>query len=121
MKVTPRNEILIGDALQVLSQLRTGSVDAVVTSPPWYGQRDYGVDQQMGREGSVDEWADRLALVLSELHRVTADHGSVWFDLGDTYSRSPAFGARPKSLLLAPERLALRAVRAGWILRNKLI
>jgi DNA modification methylase len=121
MNRAPRNTILIGDALEQLRRLPTASVDCVVTSPPWYQLRSYGVDGQIGLEESVDQWVERLAPVLAEVRRVLVPTGSLWLDLGDTYSRHRRFGAPPKSLLMAPERLALALIDAGWTLRNKKI
>jgi DNA modification methylase len=93
----------------------------VITSPPYFGLRDYGVSGQLGQEGDVDEWVANLRAVCRELQRVLAPHGSLWLNLGDAYSRHERFGARPKSLLLGPERLARVLVADGWILRNKVV
>ncbi len=121
MKAAPRNTILIGDAVEQLRTLPTASVDAVVTSPPFYMLRDYAAEGQIGLEGTVNEWAERLRVVMAEAHRVLVPTGSAWIDLGDSYSRHPRYGAPAKSLLLAPERLAIALVKDGWILRSKLI
>lgn len=119
--MSPRNVVLVGDAVERLRDLSSGSVDCVITSPPYFGLRDYGVDGQLGREAHVDGWVDEIRGVARELHRVLADHGSLWLNLGDSYSRHERFGARPKSLLLGPERVARALVGDGWILRNKVI
>ena len=117
----PRNEILLGDAATVLATLPTGSVDCVVTSPPYFLLRNYGIDGQLGAESKVSEWVAALVLVMDEVARVLAPHGSVWLNLGDSFSRHPRFGARPKSLLLGPERLLLALADHGWIVRNKVV
>jgi site-specific DNA-methyltransferase (adenine-specific) len=119
--MTPRNAILIGDALDRLRELPSESVDTVITSPPYFGLRDYGVAGQIGREAHVDTWVAELRAVCSELHRVLAPHGSLWLNLGDSYSRHPDYGAPAKSLLLGPERLARALVEDGWLLRNKVV
>jgi DNA modification methylase len=119
--MTPRNEILVGDALDRLRGFATESVDCVVSSPPFYLLRNYGTDGQIGLEETVDEWVERLRVVMREVRRVLTPTGSVWLDLGDSYSRRPRSGAPAKSLLLAPERLALALVADGWILRSKVI
>lgn len=121
MSAAPRNTILTGDALERLRQLPTASIDTVVTSPPFYMLRDYGAGGQIGLEATVEEWVERLRLVMAEVHRVLVPTGSAWVDLGDSYSRHPRYGAPAKSLLLAPERLALALVADGWILRSKLV
>jgi len=67
-------------------------------------------DGQIGLEDTVEDWVERLRSVMAEIHRVLAPTGSAWVDLGDSYSRGPRSGAPAKSLLLAPERLALALV-----------
>lgn len=115
-----RNTILVGDALQRLRRLPDGSVDTVVTSPPYFRLRDYAATGQLGLESHVDEWVDQMAHIAAEIRRVLVPTGTFWLNLGDTYSTRPAEGAPRKSLLMAPERLALRLQQEGWIIRNKI-
>jgi site-specific DNA-methyltransferase (adenine-specific) len=119
--MTPRNTILIGDALQQLRQLPDESVDTIVTSPPYFNLRDYHVAGQLGQEAHVDKWVDGLRDVARECQRVLAPHGSFWLNLGDSYSTHERFGAARKSLLLGPERVARALVADGWLLRNKIV
>src|SRR5664280_1804707 len=118
---TPRNTILIGDSLEQLRRLPDSSVDCVITSPPYFLLRDYGVKGQIGLEQTVDDWVAKLRAVFAEVARVLTPTGSIWIDLGDSYSRHPRYGAAAKSLLLAPERLLLALAEDGWIVRNKVI
>lgn len=117
----PRNTVLVGDALAQLRTLPDASVDCVVTSPPYYGLRDYDVPGQIGLESSVHEWVARLVPVFAEVARVLKPTGSLWLNLGDSYSRHASYGAPPKGKLLAPERLLLALVGDGWICRNKVV
>ena len=117
----PRNTILIGDARERLATLPDACVDTVITSPPYYQLRDYGVAGQIGLEATVENWVRELREVMRAVHRVLKPTGSVWLDLGDSYSRHPRYGAPPKGLLLAPERLLLALAGDGWIVRNKVI
>lgn len=117
----PRNQILIGDVRHKLDTIPDASIDTVITSPPYFRLRNYQQTDQIGLEDHVDGWVDELLLVARGLQRVLKPTGSLWLNLGDTFSRRPVEGATPKSLLLAPERLALRMVQDGWILRNKVI
>ena len=117
----PVGQILLGDARTRLAELPAESVDTVITSPPYFMLRNYGVTGQIGAEESVDGWANQLLGVLEEVGRVLKPHGSVWLNLGDTYSRHCRHGAAPKSLLLGPERLVLALSRAGWSVRNKVV
>ena len=119
--MSPRNRILTGEALAELKRLPTGQVDTIVTSPPYFNLRDYGVSGQIGQEAHVDQWVEALRGVIGECHRVLAPHGSLWLNLGDSYSAHPRYGAARKSLLLGPERLALALTGDGWLLRNKII
>jgi DNA modification methylase len=117
----PRQEIIPGDALTELRLLPSSSVDVVLTSPAYYRLRDYQIDGQLGMEPTVSEWVDNLVGVCDELARVLRPTGSLWLNLGDSYSRHERFGAPPKSLLLGPERLLMALSARGWIVRNKIV
>ncbi len=121
MKRTPRNRVLVGDARKVLRRLPASSVDCIVTSPPYFRLRNYQSADQIGLERHVDQWVDELRIVARGLARVLKPTGSLWLNLGDTYSRHQGDGATAKSLVLAPERLAMALQSDGWILRNKVI
>jgi site-specific DNA-methyltransferase (adenine-specific) len=137
--------ILHGDVNQCLKQLiEVGlEVDCIVTSPPYYGQRDYGVDGQLGLEKHPKQFVDRLVEVFSLCWQVLRDTGSLWINIGDTYwsgkgahksgeikQEARRFGlrpqdrpgdgkwARPKQLLLIPHRLAIALQDQGWLVRN---
>jgi len=116
-----RNQVLVGDIRERLTELPDASIDCVITSPPYYQLRDYGIGGQLGLEADVCVWVDELRLALNGLVRVLKPTGSLWLNLGDTYSRHAKYGAAPKSLMLAPERLLLALSDDGWIVRNKVI
>jgi DNA methylase len=117
----PRNTILTGDALTRLRELPGESVDCVVTSPPYFQLRDYGVPGQLGMEPTIGGWVADLRQVLREVARVLTPTGSLWLNLGDSFSRHEKYGAPPKGLLLAPERLLLALAQDGWLVRTKVI
>jgi DNA modification methylase len=117
----PTGQILVGDVRAMLDRLPADSVDCVVTSPPYFRLRNYGKHRQIGLETHVDDWVNELRLVARGLKRVLKPSGALWLNLGDTYSKHEQDGARNKSLVLAPERLALALVKDGWVLRNKVI
>lgn len=121
LKTLPRNRIVVGDALNCLRRLPDASVDCVVTSPPYFRLRDYAADGQLGLEPHVDQWVDQLAMISDEVRRVLVPTGTFWLNVGDTYATHPKEGAERKSLLMAPERLALRLQQDGWIIRNKIV
>lgn len=119
MKTLPRNTILTGDADRVLAGLLTGSVDCVVTSPPYANAlRDYGVAGQLGREPSVTEYVENVVAVLRQVRRLLKDSGALWLNLGDSFSKRVSQGAPRGSLLLVPQRVALALSADGWIVRN---
>ena len=117
----PRNQILRGDALTRLKELPERSIDCIVTSPPYFLLRDYGVDGQIGLESNVEEWVASLRPVFAELARVLKPGGGLWLNVADSFSRAATFGAPAKSLFLAPERLLMDLAAAGWIVRSKVI
>lgn len=121
MTALPRNRVLQGDARTRLAELPTGSVDCVVTSPPYPLVRNYEVAGQIGLESSVTDWVESLRAVMREVARVIKPSGSVWLNVADTYSRHDRYGAPPKSALLAPERLLVALVADGWTVRSKVI
>lgn len=136
--------LLLGDAADVLRNMPSGSVDCVVTSPPYFSLRDYGVDGQIGLEQTPTEFVDRLRGVFVEVHRVLADYGTCWVNIGDSYAAvrrgpdgsssgltngaqlrvegAPRTFDRPlKNLLGIPWRLAFALQDDGWFLRNTMI
>jgi site-specific DNA-methyltransferase (adenine-specific) len=121
MSYRPRNTILTGDALTILRKLPDAYVDCVVTSPPYFQLRNYGIPGQLGLEPTVDEWVAQLRKVLAEIARVLKPSGALWIVVGDSFSRHPRYLAPTKSLLLAPERLGLALIEDGWIIRNKVV
>jgi site-specific DNA-methyltransferase (adenine-specific) len=137
--------IFCGDVVEVLGWLRDAHVyaDCIVTSPPFYGQRDYGVAGQIGLEQKPEEFINKLVDVFSECREVLSTTGSLWVNLGDTYwngrgehkgrdkkQQARRFGLRPqdrrgdgklcknKQLLLLPHRFAISMQDKDWIVRN---
>ncbi|AXH49709.1 DNA methyltransferase [Gordonia phage Frokostdame] len=80
--------LYLGDALSVGRQLESGSVDCIVTSPPYFGLRDYGEPGQYGLEASPAEYVETMRALFAELRRVLTDDGTLWLNLGDSYSGS---------------------------------
>ncbi|MCL2467470.1 MAG: site-specific DNA-methyltransferase [Micrococcales bacterium] len=120
----PRGTILGGDAATVMRGLPDHTIDQIFFFPPYFRLRDYGVGKnkgELGHETSVDEWVANLRAVCIEARRLLTPTGSLWINLGDTYSRTIGHGATRKSLLLGPERLALALVADGWLMRNSIV
>lgn len=107
------NTIICGDSLGTLQKLPSGTADCIVTSPPYFGQRDYSVDGQIGCESTPNEYVTRLADVFDECRRVLKETGTLWLNLGDKYQDG--------NLLGMPWRVALELQSRGWKLRNDVI
>ena len=105
---------LCGDSCDILKSFPDNSIDMVMTSPPYWGKREYENMDGIGLESDFREYIDNLLRVIAELHRVLKPTGSFWLNIGDSYSR--------KSLLGIPWRVALRMCdEQGWILRNSVV
>ena len=87
--------ILIGDALSVLRTLPPKSVRCAVTSPPYWGLRDYGVPGQMGLESTPEDYVQAMVKVFREVREVLTDDGTLWLNLGDSYAGSWGAQSRP--------------------------
>ena len=107
------NQILCGDSLDVARTLPAASVDTVITSPPYFQQRDYGSDLQIGQEDSPEAYVLRLADLFRELKRVVKPTGSAWVVIGDKYHKGELMGM--------PWRVCFALKDAGWILRSDCI
>ena len=137
-------KIMHGNSLEVLKTLEDESIDCVVTSPPYWQIRDYGVSGQIGLESDVNEFLDKLINVFNEIYRVLKKTGTLFVNMGDSYSNVNAKLAggtnnkrhgknngyktvprktniKRKSKMMIPERLAIMMVDNGWILRNEII
>ena len=80
------NSVLVGDCRETLSGIEAGSVHCAVTSPPYFGLRDYGHDSQIGLESTPQEFVSELVKVFAEVHRVLRDDGTLWVNMGDSYA-----------------------------------
>lgn len=134
--------VLQGDARRIVQSIPSESVQCIVTSPPYWGVRDYGMEHQIGAEADLMEYVENLVDVFRELRRVLADDGTFWLNIGNTYSsggrkwrdsddknKGRAMSYRPptpeglkkKDLIGVAWLLALACQRDGWYLRNDII
>jgi site-specific DNA-methyltransferase (adenine-specific) len=107
------NFIINAEALEALQKLPDSLVQTIITSPPYYDQRDYGVDKQIGNEESPEEYIKKLVEIFEEVKRVLKEDGTLWLNLGDKYIDGNLAGL--------PWRLALALKEKGWILRSDII
>lgn len=145
------SKIICGDSLKVLQSLPDNTVNCCVTSPPYFGLRDYDIDGQVGLETSPDEYVNTIVSIMTEVRRVLADDGTLWLNLGDSYNgsnkagnpnseyakRHTAFGKpldkqyhgvpvnidwlKPKDLIGIPWMVAFALRASGWYLRSDII
>jgi site-specific DNA-methyltransferase (adenine-specific) len=138
--------ILVGDVREQLHKLADESVHCIVTSPPYWGLRDYGVDGQIGLEASPFEFIATMVEVFEELRRVLRSDGTCWVNMGDSYAaggqgaaagpckqdtnkgtlrlnrpRAAFPGFKPKDLMMMPHRLAIALQDAGWWVRQDIV
>lgn len=149
--MTTTMTVHIGDCVESMRKMPTASVHTCVTSPPYFGLRDYGVDGQIGLEETPDEYVMRLVEVFREVWRVLRDDGTLWLNLGDSYAtqggshahrddqksvgansvvvsgavpnrnRKPPNNLKTKDLIGIPWRVAFALQADGWYLRQDII
>jgi DNA modification methylase len=91
MKELPINQIICGDTLTELKKFPSECIDMVLTSPPYYGLRDYGVEGQIGLEKTPEEYLEKLKQIMLEIKRVLKKIGTVWWNMGSTYNSKDTF------------------------------
>ena len=109
-----------GDCRDVLRGLEESSIHCVVTSPPYWGLRDYGSDGQLGLEETPADHVANMVEVFREVRRVLREDGTLWLNYGDCYA-SPGSGLKPKDLCGIPWRVAFALQEDGWWLRQDII
>jgi len=142
-------DVIVGDCIAGMQTLEAGSVHTCVTSPPYFGLRDYQMDGQIGLEDTPEAYVARLVAVFREVRRVLRDDGTVWLNLGDSYAQQggrgeqgatsarkgrsnvhaqekqastrPPEGLKPKDLIGIPWRVAFALQADGWYLRQDII
>jgi len=115
------NQTIMGDTLTVLKTLPDELVDCVVTSPPYWGLRDYGMEGQIGLEKTPEEYVAKMVEIFGELKRVLKKEGTCWLNLGDSYNGSGHNTLKPKDLVGIPWRVAFALQADGWWLRQDII
>ena len=119
-RVAERLTTYTGDCLSILPTLPAESVDCVVTSPPYWQLRDYGVSGQLGLEATPDEHVSAMIKVFDEVKRVLKKTGTCFVNYGDSYSTEKKWG-KTKDLCLIPQRFAIAMQNAGWWVRSEII
>ena len=140
------NKVYLGDSLEIIRTFPDESINCVVTSPPYYGLRDYGMDGQIGLEDTPAQYIGRLVDLFREIRRVLKKDGTIWVNIGDSYAHTGIagsggiskvqcgnpgsyfkinkkfdFGCKPKDLVGIPWMLAFALRNDGWFLRQDII
>lgn len=113
--------VIVGDAVETLRGMPAGVFQCCVTSPPYWGLRDYGMEGQLGAEETPEEYVGHLVAVFAQVWRVMRDDGVLWLNLGDSYTANGKGGLKPKELVGIPWRVAFALQAAGWYLRSDCI
>ena len=142
LKDEPRSVIYIGDALDVLKKFPKDIFQMGVTSPPYWGLRDYDTSDQLGSEENVDDYVKNLVKIFHEIKRVLRNDGTFWLNVGDCYTsggrtwrapdkknshRAMSYRAptperlKPKDLIGVPWRVASALQADGWYIRSEII
>lgn len=138
-----KTEIIIGDVRETLRYIDDNSIQTCITSPPYWGLRDYGINNQIGLEETIDEYVGQLAIVFDDVRRVLKHDGVLWLNLGDSYAGNNSrasnngragfgnpregiynrtgAGLKSKDLIGVPWRVAFALQQAGWYLRQDVI
>jgi len=141
------SQILAGDSLKILPTLEEGSFQCCVTSPPYWGLRDYDHSAQIGSENSPVEYVNNLVAIFNEVRRVLKNDGTLWLNIGDGYARNggtgghgpnaivgntkkliqkrnckvpDVWGLKDRDLMGLPWRVAFALQEAGWYLRSRI-
>jgi len=133
--------LLHGDCRDILPLLEPQKIQCCITSPPYWGLRDYGISEQIGLEKTPDEYTGVMVLIFDLIRRAMKSDGTLWLNLGDSYSlssntkqsyrrdknpcvipsRPVPSGLKPKDLVGIPWRIAFALQAAGWYLRSDII
>jgi len=140
--LVPGGNIILGNALEVLDTLPSNSFQTCITSPPYWGLRDYGTTNQIGAEFCIDDYIINLTTLFSKIRNVLCDDGILWLNIGDSYTsgnrtwrdddkknpgramtyRPPTpKGLKPKDLIGVPWKVAFALQNDGWYLRSDII
>jgi len=105
--------ILEGDCIHIMKEMDEKSIDLIITSPPYFQQRDYGMENEIGKEEKLDEYLSIMKIWAKESLRVLKDTGSLFLNIGDKYEK--------KGLQMIPEQICISMIQNGWTLRNKIV
>lgn len=115
------NYIYQGNCLEVLKTFKDNCINCCITSPPYYGLRDYGVDGQIGNEDTPEDYVNNLVEIFDEVKRVLREDGALWLNLGDGWANKRIGEIKQKDLIGIPWMVAFALRESGWYLRQDII
>ena len=115
------NYIYQGNCLEVLKTFEDNCINCCITSPPYYGLRDYGVDGQIGNEDTPEDYVNNLVEIFDEVKRVLREDGALWLNLGDGWANKRIGEIKQKDLIGIPWMVAFALRESGWYLRQDII
>jgi len=116
-KLKLMHKFIQGNCIDVIKTLENNSIDCVVSSPPYFGLRDYGVDGQFGLEKTYQDYLTNTVKVFEIFRPKLKDTATIWWNIGDSYSN----GLKDKDLMMIPNRVAIALQDAGWYIRSEII
>ena len=140
--ISESTNLIIGDSRKVLSGIQDNTFQCCITSPPYWGLRDYGMEGQIGAEDVIDKYVEDLVDIFSEVRRTLKEDGTLWLNIGDSFTsgnrkwrdsdkKNPARGMsyraptpeglKPKDLIGVPWKIAFALQKEGWYLRSDII
>lgn len=116
-------KLMLGDTEEVLKQFPDNTFHTAITSPPYWAQRDYKVEGQLGQEETPEEYVERLVAICEEVRRTLREDGTFWLNIGDGYCKKTikSSNLKQKDLVGIPWMVAFALKKAGWYLRNEII
>ena len=141
-RISSLTNLIIGDSRKVLSEIPDNTFQCCITSPPYWGLRDYGFEGQIGAENIINDYIEDLVSIFSEVRRTLKDDGTLWLNIGDSYTsgnrkwrdadkKNPArqmtyrpptpIGLKAKDLIGVPWKIAFALQKEGWYLRSDII
>jgi site-specific DNA-methyltransferase (adenine-specific) len=114
-------EVIQGNCIDKIKELEDNSIDCVVSSPPYFGLRDYGTAEQFGLEKSYQEYIANTVKVFEEFKPKLKETATIWWNVGDSHAMSSMTGLKAKDLIMIPNRVAIALQDAGWYIRSEII
>jgi DNA modification methylase len=112
--------LICGDVIKTIKKIPDNSVHCVVTSPPYFGLRNYGHEDQVGSEKKVIDFINKIVEISREIRRILHPSGTYWINIGDSYCKQKSDEYEKKNLMMVPAKTAISLQYDGWLLRSQM-